>query len=132
MSRSPGLALTLAVAAGAFAVVVAFAVRAGSAPGPAGATAAPAPSAITASYRDGTLTLRPGGESRRAVLVAHWPVEDVPEDGHGYRTARLEPPDEDEPKEATRGLRARVADARARGVGRRRREGHDQPRAGRR
>ena len=59
---------------------------------------------VTATYRDGTLLLRPAGGSRRDVLVARWAVDSARDDGHGYQEAQLEPLDEDEPKDAMRSL----------------------------
>jgi cardiolipin synthase len=71
-----------------------------------GSTAASTPPAVTARYRDGTLLLRPVGDSKRDVLVATWPVEDITEDSHGYREARLQLLDDD--------VRKKVASAPAR------------------
>jgi cardiolipin synthase A/B len=103
-SLSTGLQWAIAVAAGALFAIGVPAAQGEPAPGDKDAIAV-APQAITATYGDGTLTVRPGGDSHRPVLVAAWSVDDAPDDGHGYRTARLEVLDEDEPKkEVSRGL----------------------------
>jgi len=102
-SLSPGLPWALAVAMAGFGAASAPAARAGPDPEQAAAVAAVASPAITATYSDGTLVLRLSGASREAALVARWPVvEDVADNGHGYRTARLELLDDDELQEATR------------------------------
>jgi len=102
-SHAPGLPWALAVAIAGFGAASAPAAHAGPDPPPTDAAAVAAPRPVTATYRDGTLLLRPGGESHADVLVARWPVDDVPGDGHGYRAARLELLDKDERKEVTRG-----------------------------
>ncbi len=100
LSRAPRFTSTVVVAALALAACGAPAIRAEStAKGSTAATTAPA---VTARYRDGTLLLRPGGDSKRDVLVATWPVDDVAADSHGYREARLELLDDDERKKTTR------------------------------
>ena len=101
-SLSPGLQWAIAVAAGLLFAISVPAAQGEAAPGDADATVA-APQAITATYSEGTLTLYPGGQASQPVLVADWPVDDVPDDGHGYRTARLEILEEDEPGEVSRG-----------------------------
>jgi cardiolipin synthase A/B len=102
-SLSPGLPWALAVAASAFAVACAPAARAETTPQSIESPVADAPRAVVATYRDGTLLLRPGGDSHRAMLVARWPVDEVPDGGHDYRAARLELLDDDERREVTRG-----------------------------
>ena len=99
-SRAPRFTWTVVVAALVLAVCGAPAIRAESTP--SASTAASTPPAVTARYRDGVLLLRAGGESKRDVLVATWPVDEIAEDSHGYREARLELLDDDERKKTTR------------------------------
>ena len=86
----------------AFAAARATPARAGPASPTADSAVAAAPPGIIATYSDGILLLRPGGDSRRDLLAARWSVDDTPDDVHGYRTARLELLDEDERREARR------------------------------
>ena len=99
-SRAPRFTSTVVVAALVLAVCGAPAIRAESTP--SASTAASTPPAVTARYRDGTLLLRVGGDSGRDLLVATWPVDEVAEDSHGYREARLELLDDDERRKTTR------------------------------
>ncbi len=101
-SRAPRLALAVVAAASGLGVAGGPVVAAEQTPTESSVASIPAPPTITARYRDGTLLLRPGGDSKRDVLVATWPVDDVAEDGHGYREARLELLDDDERKKTTR------------------------------
>jgi cardiolipin synthase A/B len=84
---------------------VAVAAQAGQEPQRSAPAASSTSRPLAVTYSDGTLILRPVGKSRRPALVARWPVEDIPDEGHGYRTARLELlDDDDEQSEVTRGL----------------------------
>ncbi len=100
---APGLTLAFVAAATVLAAVCAAPARADSAPQPNEATVSTGHRAVIATYSDGTLLLRPGGDAHRDLLVARWPVDDTPDDVHGYRTARLELLDEDERKDVKRG-----------------------------
>ncbi len=100
-SRAPRLTLAVVVAASSIGAAGVPVASAESTP-PGSSTASIAgPPTITARYRDGTLLLRPGGDSKRDVLVATWPVGDVAADSHVYRESRLELLDDDERKKTT-------------------------------
>jgi cardiolipin synthase A/B len=102
-SLAPVLTLAVAAVATAFEASCLPAVRAEQAAGEPAVSAVAVQPAVTASYREGMLLLRAGGKSRRVVLVARWPVDEVPGDGHRYREARLELLADDERREVMRG-----------------------------
>ncbi len=101
-SRAPRLTLAVVVAASCLGAAGEPVVAVEQTPQRSSVASIPGPPTITARYRDGTLLLRPGGDSKRDVLVATWPVDDVAADSHGYREARLELIDDDERKKTTR------------------------------
>ncbi len=101
-SRAPRLTLAVVVAASGLGAAGEPVVVAESTPQESSVASIPEPPTVTARYRDGTLLLRPGGDSKRDVLVATWPVDDVAEDSHAYREARLELLDDDKRRKTTR------------------------------
>ena len=107
-SRAPRLVLAVVVVASGLGAGGAPAILADPVPqhsdpaSIAGAASTAGPGVITARYRDGTLLLRPRGDSSRDLLVATWPVDDVAEDRHGYREARLELLDDETRKKTAR------------------------------